>query len=306
MLGRRLRGSRRTLLLAFSLALPVVGAAAVVLALSRGEGPERSELEVGIRDEEDDHEGAPDPQVIRQVGEALPAAEALLVAGIEERRAMLWGLGRRADADAIALLRWALTAASPELGLEAALALEDLSISFEKRLEGHRKLLAVTPSHAEAMAAGEWITHGVEVGILDVGRMRAFASEARKHFTTALALAPAAAADVGLARAKLELAVLRPDKALDVLDEVLATGTTARHDELRRLRDEAALRSHNLPWEGASLLATYRRQVPPRWRQGRQLRRGGHIRRAGQGGTDRRGSSPATRARVRIGQRGTG
>ena len=28
---------------------------------------------------------------------------------------MLWGVGRRADADAIALLRWALTAASRSL-----------------------------------------------------------------------------------------------------------------------------------------------------------------------------------------------
>ena len=147
------------------------------------------------------------------------------------------------------------------------------------------------------MAAGAWITHGVEVGILDVGRMQTFASEARKHFTTALALSPEAAADVALARANLELAVLRPDKALDVLDEVLATGTTPRHDELRRLRDEAALRSHDLPWEGTSLLATYRRQLPPRWREGRQVRRGGLA---------RRGASRATGARVRIGQRGTG
>jgi hypothetical protein len=264
LLGRRLRGSRRTMLLAFSLALPVVGAAAVILALAAS-GPEtrRSELEIGLAhdDEEDDRAQAPTPAQIRAFGEALPAADALLVAGVEERRAMLWALGRRADADAVALLRWALTAAPNDLGLEAALALEDLSIGFEKRLDAHRKALAAAPDHDEAMAAGAWLTRGFEIGLVDVARMRKFAAEARQFYALARARRPEAAADVALAEARMEMAVLRPDKALDLLDAALAGAATPRHDELRRLRAEAALQSHDLPWEGPSLLATYRNEL---------------------------------------------
>ena len=244
------------LLLAFSLALPIVGAVAVILALAR----------VGRRNEDEDEarDRDGDAQPIRTVGEALPTVEALVVAGSEERRAILWGLGRRADANAVAVLRWARKADSNELGLESALALEDLSIRFERRLDRHRQALAVAPSHAKAMAAGLWIAHGLKVGIIDVARMRTFAAEARRHFAMARALRPEALADVALAQAQMELAVLRPDRALDLLDQALARASTTRHDELRRLRDEAALRSHDLPWEGPSLLATYRHELPAR------------------------------------------
>jgi hypothetical protein len=170
MLCRRLRGRRRSLLLASSLALPVVGAAGVVLVLSRTE--------------------------------------------------------------------------------------RERSIAFERRLAGHRRALEVSPSHTRAMAAGAWIRHGIEVGLVDARRREAFAAEARRHFGLALTLAPPAAPEVALARARLELAVRRPDRALDLLDDALAAGTAPRHDELLRLRDEAARRSHDLPWEGRSLLAT--------------------------------------------------
>jgi hypothetical protein len=261
-LRRRLRGSRRALLLAFGVALPIVGAAAVILALAQAR-PEDGPTTAGIVEEDQDRE-----EVTWELDESLPTAEALVVAGTEERRAILSALGRRADADAVAVLRWALTAASTELGRESALALEDLSSSFERRLDGHRRALELAPTHAEAMAAGQWIAHGLNVGIIDVVQMPTFASEARRYFVMARALRPEAAADVALAQAQMELAVLRPDTALELLDEALAhparEGEPARHDELRRLRDEAALRSHDLPWEGPSLLATYRHELPAR------------------------------------------
>jgi hypothetical protein len=250
--------------ISWGVCIALLGAAAVILALPRAR---RRELEDDDRHGEGDRH---DPVVIRTLVEALPPAEAVMVGGAEERRAILAGLARRADANAVAVMRWALKADPNELGLESALALEDLSIRFERRLDRHRQALAVAPSHAEAMAAGQWIAHGLKVGIIDVVRMRTFAAEARRHFSVARALKPEALADVALAQAQMELAVLRPDRALDLLDEALARASTTRHDELRRLRDEAALRSHDLPWEGPSLLATYRHELPPRRYAGRR------------------------------------
>jgi hypothetical protein len=262
LLARGLPASRRSLLIAFGLTLPIVGPAAAVLSLARGG---RSELELPMPEDADD-EPLPDPMLIREVGELLPAPEALLVAGVEERRAMLFALGRRADAEAIALLRWALTASSAELGLEAALALEDMSIAFEKRLDAHRKKLAPDkePTHLDALEAANCITNGFEVGILDAPRIEIFATEARRHYDLARQLDPSAAAEAAVGQARLELAILRPDLALELLDRALPGATAALRDELHRLRAEAVMRSHDLPWEGASILATYRRPLPSR------------------------------------------
>jgi hypothetical protein len=60
----------------------------------------------------------------------------------------------------------------------------------------------------------------------------------------------------------MELAVLRPDSALEVIDRALATASPAMRLELHALRQEAVLASHSLPWEGPSALATYRRPLP--------------------------------------------
>jgi hypothetical protein len=202
--------------------------------------------------------------LIRKVAELLPAPEALLVAGVEERRAMLFALSRRGDAESVALLRWAVTAPSAELGLEAALALEDMSIAFEKRLDGFRKKMAARPTRVAALDTAKCITHGFEVGILDAPRIDAFADEARRCYETAADLEPSLAAEVAVGWARLELAILKPDLALEVIDRALPAAAALMRDELHRLRAEAVVRSHDLPWEGTSLLATYRQPLPPR------------------------------------------
>jgi hypothetical protein len=207
--------------------------------------------------------------LIRKVAELLPAPEALLVAGAEERRAMLFALGRRADAESVALLRWAVTAASAELGLEAALALEDLSIAFEKRLEADRQKVTDRPTRLAALDVANCIRHGFEVGILDAPRIEAFAGEARRYYDMAAGFDPSLAAEVAIGRARLELAILKPDLALEVLDAALPTAPAMLREELHQLRAEAVVRSHDLPWEGTSLLATYRRTIPPRSSRGR-------------------------------------
>ena len=91
----------------------------------------------------------------------------------------------------------------------------------------------------------------------------AFADEAHRHCALASELAPGATAEVALARARFELAIQRPDIALDVLDRAFPATTHPLHSDLSRLRDEAALRANDIPWEGPSALLTYRRPLPP-------------------------------------------
>jgi hypothetical protein len=175
-LARGLPATRRSLLVAFALTLPVVGAPIALLSLAGGGA--RSEVADLLKDEPEP-EPPPEVALIRNVADGLPAPDALLVADVEERRARLWALGRRADAESIALLRWALTAGPNDLGLEAALALEDLSIEFEKRLKELRRQLEETPTAACARAAGDHITHAFEVGAVDVAQLRAYADGSR-------------------------------------------------------------------------------------------------------------------------------
>jgi len=267
-----LPGSRRWLLVSFALTLPVLGAPIALLALLGGDD-ERSELADSIK-EQPEPEPAPEPALIRAVADGLPAPDALLVATVEERRAMLWALGRRGDAESIALLRWALTAGPNELGLEAALALEDMSIEFGKKLKALRKVLEEAPTAADARAAGEHITHAFEVGALDVAQLRVYAEEARSHFDRAVELEPSLAAEVAVGRARLELAILRPDLAIEAIDRALPAAPPAIGIQLHKLRDEAEIRSHDLPWESPSLLSTWRSFRPGRSLSGRSTHRG--------------------------------
>ena len=85
---------------------------------------------------------------------ALPSCEALSAGTVEERRAIIATLVRRADADAVALLRWALGASDPDLAVDAALALEELTASFDARLAACRDALAAARS-ADVGGAGD-------------------------------------------------------------------------------------------------------------------------------------------------------
>ena len=106
------------------------------------------------------------------------------------------------------------------------------------------------------------------------------AHEARGYYAAALAADPTRAAAIAIGRARLELAVLRPDAALEAIDEVVvAEGDDderaragrqsveriepAELEMLLALRDEAVLATHALPWESASALASYHPASPP-------------------------------------------
>jgi hypothetical protein len=249
--------SERTLAGALGLAVPVFGLPLAALALAT---TARNELAraAGHGEARAGAVAPPlDPEEVRRMAEAVPCCEAMLEGPAEERRAIIATLTRRADADAVALLRWALGAADADLAVEAALALEEVSATFEGRLESARREMRERPSFEGALAAAETVARAVDAGVADPALVPSLAREARGFFDEAARLGPGPGDAVAIGRARLELAVLRPDSALACIDAALAGEGAPGHLELRALREEAVLASHILPWEGPSALATY-------------------------------------------------
>jgi hypothetical protein len=314
-----LTASERVLAAAFAFALPVVGAPLAALALG-------TEGESALEPPPPPLPGTVEPprvDELRQLGEALPCCEALLSASAEERRAIIATLTRRADADAVALLRWALGAADADLAVDAAVAMEEMAASFEARLAEARAALAAPPggeaapatetspdpapaptpeatpgaesdSGAEApgapetaLAAAEMVTQAIAAGIVDPALVAALAREARGYFIAAARDAdPERALAAALGRGHLELEVLRPDTALACIDDALSKLGPEAEPALLALREEAVLASHALPWEGPSALATYQQRgvLPPPLTARRRFGTGRASVRAGTGG----------------------
>jgi hypothetical protein len=251
--------SERMLAAALTLTLPLVGAPVALVALStvgRSELTQAAPLERRLPP-------PPDPEEVRRMAEALPCCEALLSGDADLRRAIIATLTRRADADALAMLRWALGAPDPELAVEAALALEEISASFETRLGAGRRGVRESPTFEVVQAAAENITSAVDAGVADPSLIPSLAAEARQLYQQAADLEPTRYAVIAAGRARLELAVLRPDAAVSCIDGALARGPAEARAALLELREEAVLASHVLPWEGPSLLASYRPAAPP-------------------------------------------
>jgi len=261
-----LGASEKTLGASFIFALPVFGALLAVLALEHGEG--EGELISDL---------AQAPPVVSEpvatdfgrLAAALPSCEVLTAGTVEERRAIIATLVRRADADAVTLLRWALGASDPDLAVDAALALEEMTASFDARLAAYRDALTAARAEAEvgglppalsaadaALAAAELITHAIDVGIADPGLVPGLSAEARQNFIFA-AGDPRLTDAVAIGRAQLELGAMRPDTALAVIDDALPKVGGEARQTLEALREEAQLAAHALPWEGPSALATY-------------------------------------------------
>jgi hypothetical protein len=262
---RTLSSSEMALALSFVFALPIFGAVLAVLALEHGDGDVFSDLTQAPT-----YAGEAAGGDFGRLAVALPSCEALSSGTVEERRAIIATLVRRGDAEAVALLRWALGASDPDLAVDAALALEEMTASFDARLAACREALTtaravegaadappVALNAAEAaLATAELITHAIDVGVADPALVPALASEARDDFV--LAATNSAQGDaVAIGRAQLELGALRPDTALACIDAVLPGAGPEARPILLMLREEAQLASHALPWEGPSALATY-------------------------------------------------
>jgi hypothetical protein len=232
-------GCRRALAAALVLALPLSGIMLAALALMTRQ---RSGLMAAIVPELVETP-TPNQAGFRKIAASLSPCEVLSVSGHEDSSATLAALTRRGNAESVQLLRW-LILASPNLAVEAALALEELSMRFDAGLDQRRAALAQQPSADAALEQGRFIATAMSSGLVDPVMLAARAAEARRCFALARALDPKRAPEVTLAWARLELAALRPEAALRLADYALAFACDpAISDALAELRAEARFAS---------------------------------------------------------------
>jgi hypothetical protein len=235
-----LTGSGRLLTAALAAALPLAGVALAALAL----GTRREAGLVAAITTEPVDAPTLDAASFAKIANALSPCEVLSAPGSAEGWAMLAALSRRGDAESVRLLRW-LIVASPNMAVDAALALEDLSTRFDAGLERRRLSLAKNPSAASAIDEGAFITSAMESGLVDPVMLEVRAAEARRCFARARELAPGGGQGVTQAWARMELAALCPDTALGMVDEALTRAPDGHLPvALLALREEARFASH--------------------------------------------------------------
>jgi hypothetical protein len=209
--------TRRLLAAAMTFTLPLLGAAMAAVAVTvRGRGGDELLTRRGPV-ERPDSGGA----VASRITGGVPACESLM-ADAETRRTTLAALQRAPDAHAIAILRWAMTQADPDLVIEAALAVEELSARSARRAAEACAEADRQPSRERALVAADELVRPIHNGLAEPALVRALAAQARAYYDTAASLDEARAGELAWARARLELAVLRPDAALALLEPALA------------------------------------------------------------------------------------
>ena len=230
---------RRELAAVLSVTAPVIGpGAAALLHHVRSEGGSELLPEVPERAPADGTEVA-----LRLRASASPCA-AIVSVEPAVRRAMIARLAARGRAEDVQILRWARSHDDPDIAVEVALAFEELGQRFDERLLQARRIVEASPSFEAHAAIVRVIEDAVSAGLVDDTLAPGLIEEARAHHTAALALVsdegppePASVQAVTLARARLELASRRPERAL----EVLAPSLQTRADpELIALHLEAA------------------------------------------------------------------
>lgn len=172
-----------------------------------------------------------------ELAEAPALCDALSSENPEVRSAALACLSRRADAESVHLLRWAHDRPDFALSLEAALALESLSAHQEAKLAACRSALALDHSAQSALTAAAACAELVESHLVE-GALAS--SMTRSTLQQIDAMAPPDALGLhGLEiRARLQLAALDPDGALDTLGKAQALG--AGGGEMEGLAADAA------------------------------------------------------------------
>jgi hypothetical protein len=233
-------GAQRVLAVALALALPLSGVAIAAFAL----GTRRRAGLAPTTVVDDEESPTLDAACFKKIAEALSPCEVLTASGDEEHWATLAALTRRGDADTVRLLRW-LTTASPSTAVDAALALEELAMRFDAGLESRRVELAEGPSAASAFEEGLFIAHAMASGLVDPVMLGGRAREARRCFAMAIELEPARAEEITLAWARMEVAAMRPEVALQLVEGALErAGNGSRIDALVGLREEVRFALH--------------------------------------------------------------
>ena len=243
----RLRGgdpTRRQLAAAMAFSLPLIGIAMAALVVSvRGRSGDEFLAGHGLV-----RRPASGAELARRLTAGAPACQLLLSADAETRRSALAALQRDADAHAITLLRWSLAQPDPDLVLEAALALEELSVRSTERSAQACAEAERRPSRDSALAAAEAIAGAIHNGLADPALRPAIAARARDYYRLAARLDEHRAGELALSRARLELAMHDPEAALALIEPALGTGAgDPRLRELHRDAAHAARRFELLP-----------------------------------------------------------
>jgi hypothetical protein len=232
----RMRGTeptRRLLAAAMTFSLPLIGlvmAALVVTLRGRG-GDELLARHEPMRRRES---GA---ELARRLTAGRFTCESL-VGDPELRRVTVSALQRAADARAITLLRWSLAQPHPDLRLEAALALEELSARYAERSAQACAEVERRPSRDSALAAAEVIASAIYSDLAEPALLPVISAQARAYYRMAAQLDEQRAGELAWARARLEFAMLAPEAALALIEPVL--GANAGDDRLRELHRDAA------------------------------------------------------------------
>lgn len=210
---------RRGLAAALGVAVPVVGPVAATLVVTVS-GTRSRDL---IRDPLAEAPRLDGPQVVDALVGAVPACEAVLSADREVRRSSLARLSRRAQASDLAILRWARAQSSGENAVEVALVLEDVVARFETRMSAAQAAASNQPDYEARAHVFRVLVDGVCNGLVDDPVIEQLASEARVHHDAAVAADPERAHELFADRARLELALDRPEVVLDMITPLLRT-----------------------------------------------------------------------------------
>lgn len=210
--------SRRRLVVALSLGVPIAGPVlAVMAARVRGIGkliepgdlgdPRPHTLEVGQ---------------IRRIGELPPLVERLLSTSSSDRQSALVTLAARPDARAIQILRWAVEHGPPEAVLDAALTLGELDLELEHALELAERVATERPTYDNLVEAGDLLAQAIHSRLADPAIAPNLATRARAWYERAVPLStPAQRAELDERRARLELAAGRPAAAAELIEQLI-------------------------------------------------------------------------------------
>lgn len=240
------RSSNRWLLgVAFALTIPVVGPLlALVAARTRGTNQIEQDLDAQLRLPASEQILAED---VTRIGGLPPLLDRLMSEDRDKRLAALETLSWRCDRDAIALLRWTIKHGPSDAVLDAALTLEELELSWQRRLDDALEACKRAPCFDVSLAAADLAVEGIVNGIADPAIVDGLAAAAREHYERAAQLDPQRADEARVRRACLELDAGDPLVALQILDAIIAERGGACPHELRDLRARARFAVRGLP-----------------------------------------------------------
>jgi hypothetical protein len=210
--------SRRRLVVALSLGVPIAGPVlAVMAARVRGVGKLIEPGDLG-----DPRPHSAEAGQIRRMGELPPLIERLLSNNSGDRQSALVALAARPDARAIQILRWAVEHGPPESVLDAALTLGELDLELEHLVQVAERVATERPTYDALVEAGDLLAQALHSRLADPAIAPNLASRARAWYDKAIPLStPAQRGELDERRARLELSAGRPAVAAELIEQLI-------------------------------------------------------------------------------------